>query len=66
MIIKLGNGNEIILGDVVKDPRAEAIQWLRVYKESHEKSPGRTQASTTPISPQERSLCNGKENSITE
>lgn len=65
MIITLANGKEIVIKDVVKDPKAEAIQWLRAYKENTKKSPGRTQASTTPISPQEGSLCNGKENSTT-
>lgn len=33
MIIELSNGNEVILDDIVKDPKAEAIRWLREYNE---------------------------------
>lgn len=44
MIITLENGKKIALADVIKDPKAEAIEWLRRYKESKEKSPGRTRA----------------------
>ena len=40
MIIKFGNGNEIILDDIVKDPKAEAIKWLQEYKESLGCDPG--------------------------
>lgn len=59
MIIKLGNDIEIALPDIVKDPKAEAIKWLRQYKKSLECDPG----SATPIDT-ERSLCDDK--SITD
>ena len=38
MIVKLSNGKETIIEDVVKDPKAEAIQWLRQYKETKRKA----------------------------
>ena len=36
MIIKLSNGNEIVLKDVVMDPKAASLQWLRNRKEEKE------------------------------
>lgn len=59
MIIKLSNGKTVEIADVVEDPKAKAIKWLRQYK----KSPGRDPGSTTPID-SERSLCD-VENSTT-
>lgn len=38
MIIKLSNGTEIVLEDVVKDPKATSLQWLREYKARKEKA----------------------------
>ena len=36
MIITLENGNTVVLDDVVKDPRAEAIKWLQQYKKARD------------------------------
>lgn len=40
MIIFLANGKKIILDDITKDPRAEAIKWLREYKKGPGRIPG--------------------------
>jgi len=32
MIITLENGKTVVLDDVVKDPKAESLEWLREYK----------------------------------
>lgn len=40
MIFKLSNGNEIIIDDVAKDEKAEAIEWLRKYKARRQAIPG--------------------------
>lgn len=66
MIITLANGKAVHIEDVVKDPKAEAIKWLEQYRESHKESPGRTQASATPISSQERSTYNGRKDCTTD
>jgi len=50
MIVKFSNGKEITIEDVVKDPKAEALEWLKQYKKE---SPGRP--GLTPISLQEGS-----------
>ena len=42
MKIKLASGKEMILEDVVRDPKAEAIDWLRKYKARRQAVPGPT------------------------
>jgi len=53
MIVKLSNGKEIVIEDVVKDPKAEAIRWLRQYRK---KKPGMDPGGAAPNRSAERSI----------
>lgn len=40
MTIKLNNGKEIILEDVVKDPKTASLEWLQRYGARSQAVPG--------------------------
>lgn len=56
MIITLENGIEIVLDDIVEDPKAKSTKWLREYMAKRE-SPGPDPGSSKTPTNIERSQC---------